>query len=334
MALSLGELSGVISLDSSQFDRSLASSQGKLGDFGAKGKVVAAAAGVAIGVALAAGFAKSMDLEKGNDKLAASLGLNTKEAEKAGKAAGSLWANAYGESMEEVNGAVESVMSSIKGMREASSEDVEAMTAKVLDMAAAFEIDAGRAAQVAGQMITSGLATDGVHAADLLTAALQKVPKAVREDVLDAVDEYGPFFQNLGISGEKAMGMLVAASENGMYGIDKTGDALKEFEIRATDMSEATAGAYEALGMSQEGMTNKLLAGGDDAAGAFQQIVEGIQGIKDPAAQSQAALALFGTPLEDLSVTEIPKFLATLVHRGRARGRGRRGGADGYDPVR
>jgi murein DD-endopeptidase MepM/ murein hydrolase activator NlpD/phage-related minor tail protein len=312
MALTLGELSGVISLDDKPFTKSLDGAQGKLGDFGSKGKVIAAAAGVAIGAALAAGFAKSMDLEKGNDKLAASLGLNEAESAKAGKIAGSLYANAYGESMGEVNGAVEAVMSSIKGMRDGSSEDVQAMTAKVLDMAAAFEIDAGRAAQVAGQMITSGLAKDGVEAADLLTASLQKVPKAVREDVLDAVDEYGPFMKSLGITGEKAMGLLVKASEKGMYGIDKTGDALKEFGIRATDMSKATGGAYDAIGLDQQEMTNKLLAGGDTASEAFQTIVEGVQSITDPAARSQAALALFGTPLEDLSVTEIPKFLDSL----------------------
>lgn len=57
-------------------------------------------------------------------------------------------------------------------------------------------------------------------------------------------------------------------------------------------------------------MTRKLLAGGDEAAGAFEQIVGGLRGITDPAAQSQAALALFGTALEDLGTGEIPTFLA------------------------
>lgn len=316
MALTLGELSGVITLDDKPFEKGLTGAQSKLEGFGAKGKVMAAAAGVAIGAALAAGIASAMNTDKANDKLAASLGLTAKESEKAGKTAGKLYAAAYGSSMEEVNGAVEAVMSSIKGMRTASSADVEAMTAKVLDMAAAFEIDAGRAAQVAGQMITSGLAVDGVHAADLLAGSLQKVPKAVREDILDAVDEYAPFMANLGIKGEEAMGILVTASEKGMYGIDKTGDALKEFGIRATDMSEATAGAYETLGMNQEEMTGKLLAGGDSAKTAFGDIIAGLQEMKDPVAQSQAALALFGTPLEDLSVTEIPNFLGAIDPMG------------------
>lgn len=312
MALMLGELAAVLTVDNKPFEQGVDKAQSKLEGFGAKGKVVAAAAGVAIGAALATGIASALNIDKAKDKLNAQLGLTGKDSEKAGKAAGKLYAGAYGDSMEEVTGAVGAVMSSIKGMRTASQEDVEKMTAKVLDLASAFEIDAGRAAQVAGQMITSGLAKDGVEAADLLTASLQKVPAAVREDLLDAVDEYGPFMESLGITGDKAMGMLVTASEKGMYGIDKTGDALKEFGIRATDMSKTTGEAYDTLGLDQQEMTNKLLAGGDEAAGAFQTIVGGLQGIKDPAERSQAALALFGTPLEDLSVTEIPKFLESL----------------------
>jgi hypothetical protein len=67
-------------------------------------------------------------------------------------------------------------MSSIKGMRTASEADVQAVTANVMDLAAAFDIDVSRAAQVAGQMITSGLAKDGTEAADLLAGSLQKVP--------------------------------------------------------------------------------------------------------------------------------------------------------------
>lgn len=316
MALSLGELSGVISLDDRPFHRGLDGAQEGLRGFGAKGKVIALAAGAAIAAALADGLANAMNIDKATDKLSAQLGLTGKDSEKAGKAAGKLYANAYGSSMEEVTGAVGAVMSSIEGMRTASEADIEAMTAKVLDLSAAFEIDAGRAAQVAGQMITSGLAKDGVEAADLLAGSLQKVPAAVREDILDAVDEYAPFMANLGIKGEEAMGLLVTASEKGMYGIDKTGDALKEFGIRATDMSAATGGAYEALGLNQEDMSQRLLAGGDTAKQAFGEIIGGLQGMDDPVAQSQAALALFGTPLEDLSVTEIPKFLGAIDPMG------------------
>lgn len=215
-------------------------------------------------------------------------------------------------SFEDIGGAVASVKTSIGGIGELSEAEFDQATKNALNFSKAFEIDTDRVTQVVGQMMKTGLVGDANEAFDLLTAAAQKVPAAVREDVIDAVDEYGPFFAQLGIKGSDAMGMLVAASEKGMYGIDKTGDALKEFTIRATDMSSATAGAYKTLGLDTQQMTKDLLAGGDTGAAAFQKIVGALGNMKDPVAQSQAALALFGTPLEDLSTEDIPKFIASL----------------------
>lgn len=313
MSLNLGTLTGFLDLDASAFDSALGGAADKLEGFSGKGAALAAGAGVAIGGAIAAGVLGAMNVEAANDKLAAQLGLNAAESERLGGVAGALYANAYGGSLAEVNTAVGAVVSSIAGMRTASSGEVEAMTAKVLDMATAFEVDVSRAAQVAGQAVSSGLATDAAAALDLLTASMQAVPAAVREDLLDAVDEYGPFMASIGLQGEAAFGLLVEAAEKGAFGIDKTGDALKEFTIRATDMSAASKVGYDSLGLSQEEMTAKLLAGGEVGAAAFEQIITGLQGMKDPTEQSTAALALFGTPLEDLSVTEIPAFLASLT---------------------
>ena len=290
------------------------SSDGFFQKFG--GKIAGYVAGIGVGAAVLDGFGNALDAGRLNDKMAAQLGLTPPEAERVGQISGSLFANAYGESLGEVNDAVGAVMSSISGMADAPAADVESMTAKVLDLATAFELDAGRAAQVAGQMITSGLAVDGVHAIDLLADSMQKVPAAVREDILDAVDEYAPFMQSLGIEGETAMGLLVNASEKGMFGIDKLGDALKEFTIRSTDMSKATGAAYEALGLDQLDMSNALLAGGDVAQSAFGDIVHGLQEMEDPASQAAAAIALFGTPLEDLGVNEIPEFLGQIDPMG------------------
>ena len=318
MALNIGELFGTIGLDSTAWNRELSSAEGNLKAFAVTGAATAAAAAVAIGAALSKGIADAVDMEAGNDRVQAQLGLTEEQAAISGKAAGSVFSQNFGASLEDVQVGVSAVMSSIKGMRDASQADIEDMTKRVLTLADVFEIDVSRAAQVAGQMITSGFATDGVHAADLLTDALQKVPAAVREDILDAVDEYAPFMAQLGIASETGMGLLVNASEKGMYGIDKLGDALKEFTIRSTDMSKTSGEAYEALGLDQQEMSNKLLAGGMDAQTAFGDIVHGLQGIEDPSARAAAAIALFGTPLEDLGVNEIPEFLGQIDPMGDA----------------
>ncbi|KUM31891.1 hypothetical protein AQ436_01890 [Arthrobacter sp. EpRS66] len=310
MALSIGELVGYVGLDTSKAEQGLDGFQKSLKS--PKMQKAALAGGALAGAALAAGLVSAISEDTAVRALKASLDPASEEAQKAGNAAGKLFAKGYGASIDEVTATTGAVVTSIEGMRTASEDELVAMTAKVSDLATAFEQDAGRAAQVAGQMITTGFAKDGTEALDLLTTGMQKVPKELRGDLLDAVDEYGPAFQQLGIGGENAMALLVKGSEKGMYGIDKTGDAIKEFGIRATDMSKATGGAYATLGLDQDKMTEALLKGGDEGAAAFQQIIGGLESVKDPVAQAQAALALFGTPLEDLNTSEIPGFISSL----------------------
>ncbi len=274
---------------------------------------VAAGTLLAVGAVATGSAIAFADAEAGIDQLAGSLALTEPEAARAGEAAGNAYANNFGGSLEEVQSATAGVIGSIQGMREASVDELQQITQQVLAISGAFGFEADRVSQVVGQMLTTGMASSAQEGVDLLTAALQKVPPAVREDILDAVDEYGPFFQQIGMSGEAAMSALVASSAKGMYGIDKTGDAVKEFGIRATDMSTSSVAAYEAAGLSAEEMSAKILAGGEEGKRGFLQVVDGLLGIEDPVARANAAIALFGTPLEDLGVNEIPTFLDSLA---------------------
>jgi phage-related minor tail protein len=198
-------------------------------------------AGAALaGAAIAKGVGDALEREKLGDKTAASLGLSEKQSAKAGSVAGQLYAGAWGESMPDVTNAVESVISSIDGMAKASPKRLHDVTAGVLDMATAFEIDASDAATNVGILIKQGLVKDAEEGTDLITAALQRVPKTLRGDVMDATQEYSQFFADVGYTGSEAMGLLVAGAEDGTYGVDKMGDAIKEFTIRGTDMSKST----------------------------------------------------------------------------------------------
>ncbi len=275
-------------------------------------KKAAAVAGATAGAALTAGLIGAVNAEAAADKLIAQVGATGEQAAALGEAQGALWAAGWGQAKEDVNRALAAVITSVDGMRNASSADLQDVTEDVLALAETFELDVSRAAQVAGQMVKAGFVSDVQEGLDLLTVSLQRVPAAVRDDLIDAIDEYAPFMRTIGVTGQRAFQILIQAADKGMFGLDKTGDALKEFTIRATDMSTASAVAFDILGMSQEQMTARLLAGGETGAAAFDQIVQGLLAIKDPVDQSQAALALFGTPLEDLSVSEIPQFLETL----------------------
>jgi phage-related protein len=282
----------------------------KLGD---KLKLGIAGAGVAIG----AGFLSALESAALGDKLAAQLGLSADQSAVAGGVAGELYANAYGDSLATVNDAVGTVMTSIEGMRGASSADLEAVTANALNFATAMDVDVATAAQSAGLLVKTGLADSARDAFDLMTVTAQEAGPAMVEPIMEAANEYGTNFAAMGFSGEQAMALLVDASRGGEIALDKAGDAVKEFGIRATDLGDTGAqDALEAIGLNGEEMANRLLAGGDSAQDAFTQIVSGLQGIDDPAEQASQAVALFGTPLEDIGKDKIPAFLDSMSMAG------------------
>lgn len=268
------------------------------------------AGGVALGALAVAGLNQGMEAESAGAKLAAQMGLSPEEAERTGRIAGDLYAKAYGESLDQVHSAVGAVASTLTDLTDEAG--IERLTRKAIDFATAFDTDVSRAVNSAGILLSSGLVSDADEAFDLIVAASQRMPAHMREELLEASDEYSKFFAALGISGTDAFGILVKASESGMYGIDKAGDAIKELTIRATDMSAASVEAFELAGLDAERMAARFVAGGGTAGAAFEELIDGLLGIQDPVARANAAIALFGTPIEDLGVTEIPAFLRSL----------------------
>ncbi len=305
------------------FDRNIErEGSSRLGGVGSKlGGVLAkgmAGAGVIAGAALVKGLTDAIGNEQATDKVAASYGLDPATQERLGSVAGRLYADAYGDSLGQVADAAANVQ---RTLGELTDTEVEGLTANALDFAATFDKDVNEAISNAGILLKNGLAHDGQEAFDLLTVAMQRTAPAVRDEVLAATQEYSTFFADLGISGSEAFGLITRAAEKGgNYGVDKVGDALKELTIRSTDMSEASREAYWRAGLSATEMSERFLAGGDTARGALDDLVVGLKGIDDPVERANAAIGLFGVPLEDLSVSEVPAFLDQLQNMGRGLG--------------
>jgi hypothetical protein len=267
--------------------------------------------GAAIGVALVAGLSEAMGREAGTDKLAAQLGLSPEESERAGRIAGELYGAAYGDSLGEVNDAVGAVMSTLETESEKATSRA---SVDALNLAATYDTDVVDAVALAGFTIEHGLADSSDDAFDLIVAAMQRMPAAMRSELFPIIEEYGGFLTSLGFTGEEAFGLIVGASEGGTFALDKTMDSLKEFQIRSTDMSTASVEAFDTIGLDAEIMAGRILAGGDTARGAFEDIVEGILAIENPVERANTAIKLFGTPIEDLAVDQIPAFLEQMLN--------------------
>lgn len=280
------------------------------------GLALAAAAGLGLGAGALIGkqVMAGLEREAQTDRIVAQLGLSEADSRAFAQSAGQVYAGAFGESLGDVQQSMADVASTFTAE---SADSLEDLTAKALTFRDVFGTDVAESVAAAQNLIVNGLASNGTEAFDLLAASFQRVPAAMRDELPEVLNEYSTYFQSLGFSGQEAFGMLVATAPRGKIALDKLGDSLKEFTLLATDLgAKPVQDAFASMGLSGQDVANNLLAGGDRAQQQFSQIVDGLLAIPDPAQQAQAAVALFGTPLEDLDKAKIPEFLRSLDDAG------------------
>jgi phage-related minor tail protein len=314
----VGEAVVVVKQDDSGIDLSKSgesAGKGFAGGFsGIFKKLPQLAAVAAVGAIVSKQFINALNVDAGAHKIAAQLGLTQTESAQAGKVAGELYADNFGENIGEVQESVGDVIAGIKGMRNANETDLKAATQAALEYTGVFDEDLPESINHANILINSGLAKDTVGAFDLMTKAAQQLPESLRGDFGDAVDEYSKHFDMLGLSGKAAFSVLLAGADQGSIGIDKAGDAVKEFGIRATDLSDTNAqAAFQQLGLNAQQMADDILAGGSKARKATAETAKAILAIKDPAKQALVATQLFGTQLEDIGKDNVKSFLGGLT---------------------
>jgi hypothetical protein len=264
-----------------------------------KMKAGAALAGAAIGAALAAGVAGMMEKSKTDALLAAQLGAGPQMAAEFGKISGDLYAKGFGETAADVSNALKGVWQNGLVDEDAATADIERVTGRILTLGQVMTEDADRISSTVSQMIRTGMVKSAEEGFDLLARGTQQgINKS--QDLLDVFNEYPTQFRKLGLDGPAAMGLLSQAIKAGARDSDTAADALKEFSIRAVDGSKTSAAGYKALGLDAKAMTAQMAAGGEGAAAGLDTVLDRLRAMKDPVAQSQAAVALFGTKAEDL----------------------------------
>ena len=258
-----------------------------------------AAVGVAAGAALTKGLIDSMDQEAASDKLAAQLGATEAMSEEYGRVAGRVWSNGFGESTADVTAMMRELFQNGVIGADIAEDDLQRITEKAMTFADVLDQDVNMMGQAVAAMLTNGLASSADEAFDILTRGVQTgVDKS--GDLLETFQEYSPLFARLGLDAATATGLLAQGLATGARDADFVADALKEFQIRATDASEASAEGFKLLGLNAEKMTKQIARGGPDAAAGLQTVLDRLAATEDPLKRNTAAVALFGTKAEDL----------------------------------
>ncbi|HIC1786298.1 TPA: phage tail tape measure protein [Escherichia coli] len=209
--------------------------------------------------------------------------------------------------------AVGTVRSTLGALGDTGDRELERISRRALDMRTAFGVDIPQSIQAAAVMMKNGLAANSDEATSLMMAGMQRMSAGMRDELPEILHEYSTHFRNMGFTGSETMSLLVEMAKQGKFALDKTGDAVKEFSIRGSDMSKSSVSAYETLGLNAERVSAAIAQGGSTARQAMQVTARALLAIRDPAERANTAIALFGTPVEDLSVDQIPQFLKALT---------------------
>jgi phage-related minor tail protein len=262
-------------------------------------KGAALAAGAAAGAVLASAMADAMDQSRVAGRLGAQLGATPAEAQKYGKLAGALYADAVTEDFQGAADAISAVMRAGIAPPGATQAQLKSLATNVTDLASTFELDLGQAANAVGQMMKTGLAKNGREAVDVMTVGLQKMgPRA--DDIADTFNEYSTIFRNMGLSGKEATGLLIQGMRAGARDTDIVADAIKEFSIEAVAGSDKIGKAWDTLGLDSDKLFKQVAAGGDGAKEALDQTIQALATMEPGTKRNALAVELFGTKAEDL----------------------------------
>ncbi|WP_116186457.1 phage tail tape measure protein [Pectobacterium aquaticum] len=258
-------------------------------------------------------IAPSVQADGHGARIAAQTGGNTADGQQYTRVIKEVNASGVSNDINQIADAVAAARSTLGALGDVGATELARISRKALDVQTALGSDAAESIQIAAIMMKNGLAKNSDEAFDLMVSGMQRVSAQMRGELPEILHEYSTHFRNMGFSGSEAMTLLVEMAQQGKFALDKTGDAIKEFSIRGSDMSKASIEAYDAIGLNAAKMSNAIASGGDKARAAMQKTANGLLKIKDPAERANAAIALFGTPIEDLSIDQIPKFLAALA---------------------
>ena len=162
--------------------------------------------------------------------LDAQLGKGSVAAQNAGKVAGELYRQGWGESLEDVANVASNVSSVIRGIGEG---DLNTVTKATEVWAQTFDADAGESVRgVKVLMEKFGLSAQ--DATDLMTKGMQNGLNYT-DELADNLSEYGGRWAEAGTSAQEYFSLLQAGVDSGAYQLDKVGDFLNEFLTSLTD---------------------------------------------------------------------------------------------------
>lgn len=274
---------------------------GKVTAVGKSFSVVSAGAGAM----LTGAATQAASLESALNKYIASTGKSIEETEKFEEVLTNIFSKGLGESMEDIADKM-GIVSSLLG--DLPTDQLESVVEKSLRLEKIYDMDFKENIRGVDAMMSQfGITAD--QAFELINQGAQQGLNQ-NQDLTDQIAEYSTYYAKLGFEASDFFNIMLSGAQDGAYQIDYLNDAMKEFGIRAIDGSDATASAFQALGLNADEMSKAFAQGGDASYNAFNKVVKVLSEIEDPLKRNEVGVALFGTKFEDLGESAILSMTA------------------------
>ncbi|MET9729676.1 phage tail tape measure protein [Streptomyces sp. NPDC006458] len=258
-------------------------------------QMVALAAGAAGGAILMDAFGQALDQEQITVRLGATLGKTPEQARRYGQIAGQLYSHAITEDFQAAADAIGATIGSGLIDGDATSAEIEKVSAKVATLSDLFGQELPQVANAATQLIRTGLAKDATEALDLVAAGFStNINKS--DDFLDTLNEYSVQFKRVGLDGQTSIGLMTQAIAKGARDSDQVADAIGQFGEIALAGGKSVEDAFKSIGLDSDKIAAKLQRGGKSGQEALQMTTDALRNAKDETVALNAAGALFGDP--------------------------------------
>ena len=270
------------------------------------GKAAKVAAGVtAAATAVGAAAVKSYtEHEQAVNSMAAATGAAGEELEHLQAAMEGVYQNNFGDSLQDAADAVAMVDRNLKNI---SPDEIQEATEAALALQDTFEYGVEESTRAAAA-ITKNFGGSAKEAFSLIAAGAQNGLDYSGE-LIDTINEYSSQFSKLGFTADGMFQLLQSGADSTAWNLDKVGDAIKEFSIRAIDGSDTTVQAFKDLGYNANAMMETFAGGGEDANKAFFDVLNTLMDMDDQVKRDALGVSLFGTMWEDLG-TEAMQAMA------------------------
>ncbi len=259
---------------------------------------VATLTGAVAGIGVAA-FSAASDFDAATKKMQSQLGTSDEIAKKYGDTLKDIFANNFGDSIDDVANSITEVnraFERIGGVE--SNQELQQATEAAIALRDTFDAEVNETTSAAVTLMQN-FGISATEAFDLVAYGFQNGLDG-SGDFLDSIGEYSTQFSNGGATAEQFFSVLQTGLQGGMLGTDKAADAFKEFGIRIQDGSALTADGLKRLGLNSGEIMRGLSDGSLEVVDVFQQVIGALNNIDDPLVRAQAGVALLGTQYEDL----------------------------------